>query len=164
MKMASNIDYSMVDIPRGKPPENYTYAERRAEILQLILKAGHPGLVSRTELSHRYGTSIQQITKDIQVLTEGVREWMGRDAELVTNAVYRKAIDGHLKSSNLKDHAKAAELLAKWNEQLFHFGIRKKTPESIEHLGGIVNVSFEGIKTYPSTEELDDKPNEPDGS
>lgn len=148
-------DYSNVEIPTEKPREEFTYAERRAEILKLILTAGHPGLVSRTELAKMYGKTHQQISLDIKAIVDGVREWMGKDADLVTQSVYEKAVKSHLKSDDLKDHAKAADLISKWNEYLWNSGIKRKAPESIEHLGSTVQISFEGITAYPPPEDLE---------
>lgn len=151
-----SIDYSNIEIPRDKPPTDWTYAERRAEILKLILEAGHPGLVSRTELAKRYGVTPTQITMDINQITEGIREHMGKDADLVTQAVYQKAIKGHLKSDDLKDHKTAADLIKSWNEHLYRAGIRKAAPDQIEHSGNAISISFGSIDAYLSPEELEE--------
>jgi len=50
----SDVNYEAVDIPDDKPPSEYHWTERRAEILQLIEKAGHPDSISPTRLADRY--------------------------------------------------------------------------------------------------------------
>ena len=50
----SDVNYEAVDIPDDKPPSEYHWTERRAEILQLIAKAGHPDSISPTRLADRY--------------------------------------------------------------------------------------------------------------
>ena len=50
----SDVNHEAVDIPDDKPPSEYHRTERRAEILQLIETAGHPGSISPTRLADRY--------------------------------------------------------------------------------------------------------------
>lgn len=152
-----SLDYSQIEIPTEKPRDEWTYAERRAEILKLILEAGHPGLLSRKQLAEMYGVSATQITQDINQITDGIRDWMGKDADLVTQAVYHKAVKGHLQSDDLKDHAKAAELIRAWNEHLYKSGLRKAAPELLEHSGNALTINFGDLKGYPSPEELEDE-------
>ena len=53
----SDVNHEAVDIPDDKPPSEYHRTERRAEILQLIETAGHPGSISPTRLADRYDVS-----------------------------------------------------------------------------------------------------------
>lgn len=40
-----------MNIPDGKPREDYSYVERRAEILRRIERAGHPNALNKSELA-----------------------------------------------------------------------------------------------------------------
>jgi hypothetical protein len=60
-------DYRSVDLP-SKPPEEYSYKERRARLLQLIVEHGHPDAINQTEMADRFGVTHQQISKDARCL------------------------------------------------------------------------------------------------
>lgn len=123
-------EYSNVNIPDGKKPENYSYAERRAELLQVIIEAGHPDLVSRTKFAQRYDVDPSTITKDINDhLVPGIQDELAKDAEMVTNVVFRKAIKE--KASN-QEWMEATELLDSWNDWLFATGAQEKAPDKLE--------------------------------
>ena len=55
----SDVNHEAVDIPDDKPPSEYHWTERRAEILQLIAKAGHPDSISPTRLADRYDVEFE---------------------------------------------------------------------------------------------------------
>lgn len=94
-KTSSGPDYDALDIPT-KNPDEYTYAERRAELLQTIREFGHPSLINQTQEAERYGVSQQQISSDLDRLAEYAEENLGSRRELTTEAVYHRAIRGLL--------------------------------------------------------------------
>ncbi|WP_312911115.1 hypothetical protein [Natronosalvus caseinilyticus] len=112
-------DYSALKIP-SKPLEEYHYTERRAYLAAEIATAGHPDLVSRTEMAERFGVSHQQISKDIDRIASSVVE-RGRDRDrraLECETVVRKSIKGLLEDENW---AKAARLALDYEEWLVEF-------------------------------------------
>lgn len=130
--MTTKIGYANVEIPTDKEPKDYHYTQRRAEILKLILEAGHPDLVSRKMLCERYGLSHSQISQDFSVLREYVAETIGNDAKLVTESVYRKSIKELLRN---KQHDKAVRVIESWNNWLFDIGVQDKAAQKIQHQG-----------------------------
>jgi len=86
------MGYKDVTIPTNKPPEQYSYTERRAELLTFILEAGHPDLVSRTKFADRYDVNPSTITRDIQTLEEEAAEELGSDAEFIVDTLFRKTL------------------------------------------------------------------------
>ena len=60
-------------IPKNKKPSEYNYKERRAEILDIIIKAGIRDRVNQTELASRYGVKQPQISRDIAILKKRLR-------------------------------------------------------------------------------------------
>lgn len=68
--MSRNIDYATIAVPDDKAPPEYTYAERRAEILELVRRAGHPGVLNKSELARRYDCSDANIHNDLDVLAD----------------------------------------------------------------------------------------------
>lgn len=73
-------DYRAVDIPSGTDPEDYSYRERRAELLSLIEEAGSPRLLNYAAYGRRYGVSREQIRKDVERLGEYLGEAADEDA------------------------------------------------------------------------------------
>jgi len=100
-------DYAAIT-PSGKPPTEYTYAERRAELLQQIEDLGHPSAVNQTELADRYGVSQQQISKDLDRLDEYVRDRLGRRRDLEIGSVLKRCMTGALEEGDWNDARKAA--------------------------------------------------------
>ena len=108
------IDYRNVDIPTDKDSEEYTYAERRAEILTLIEQSGHPGLLSRSQLANRYGCSHSTISNDINnVLADYVDEILGSRRLLTTHAVIEKSVQELIAEG---EYRKAAQTILDFNK------------------------------------------------
>ena len=100
-------DYAAIT-PSGKPPTEYSYAERRAELLQQIEDLGHPSAVNQTELADRYGVSQQQISKDLDRLDAYVRGRLGRRRDLEIGSVLKRCMTGALENEDWNDARKAA--------------------------------------------------------
>ena len=108
------IDYRSITVPDDKSPEDYTYAERRAEILRRIEAAGHPGRVNGAELARRYGCTPQNIYNDFDVLAEYVEDTVGDRADLTIDSVFNKAIHGLLEQKEYRKAAKTAKEYSEW--------------------------------------------------
>jgi hypothetical protein len=120
-------DYKSVDLP-SKPATDYHYTERRAEILQLIQQRGHPRAISQSRLAERYGVSQQQISKDLDRLSEYYTETLGNNRDLVTEAVFHRSIQGLLDDEEWR---KAAQTVKDWNDWIIE---RKDLAEIQERL------------------------------
>ena len=127
--MSTDIDYSALDIPDGTDPEEYSWQARRAEILQLIKRAGHPRMLNQADLARRYGTSRQNINNDFDVLAEHVEKNLGRRRELITEAVFQRAIRGLLDEG---EYRKAASTVKDWNEWLTEYKDLQELEERVE--------------------------------
>jgi hypothetical protein len=115
----SGPDYRAIDITSDSRSE-YSYVERRAELLQLVREAGHPRALNQTQLAERYGVSQQQISKDFDRLAEYVRDSaVERDRRAFTvNAVVERSIRGLLDDG---EYRKAAKTAMEWDEWLTEF-------------------------------------------
>ena len=135
--MGNEPDYRMVNVPTDKPPSEYTYVERRAELLQLIEEAGHPRAVSPTRLGERYGVTHSQISQDIDRLRTYIVDNIDSDTvDGITETVYQKAIKELMDNGDYKDAVKAVE---SWNSWLMDRGKVAKEPDKHEVDGsGIV--------------------------
>lgn len=107
VESSTAADYASIGIP-AKAPEEYTYAERRAELLQIVQQAGHPAALNQTELAERFGVSQQQISKDLDRLDEYVRGRLGRRRDLEVGSVLKRCITGALKEGNYDAARRAA--------------------------------------------------------
>lgn len=125
-------DYSEVVIPEQKAPEDYTYTERRAEILKLMERKGHPHGFNYSKLGRRYGVSHVQISKDFTILKEFYRENIGSSAKETSELAYNRILQGHLDNGDLE---KARRALDSWNDWLFDIGAQEKEPDKHEHSG-----------------------------
>jgi hypothetical protein len=138
--MSQDIDYEAVNIPKQKPPNEYTYAERRAEILKLIQEAGHPKNVSRTRLGERYGVTHGQISQDIDRLQTFIQENIDeKRVDSITETVYQKAVSELMENGEYKDAVKAVE---SWNEWLMDRGKVEKEPDKHEVDGDGIVINF----------------------
>lgn len=135
--MAEEPDYRAVEVPEQKPPEEYHWTQRRAEILQLVEEAGHPRAINQARLSDRYGVSEAQISKDMKRLRKYITNRIDEQrVDTITQTVFQKAIREMVENGEYMDAVKATE---KWNNWLFDRGKVDKEPDKHEVDGdGIV--------------------------
>jgi hypothetical protein len=125
-------DYRAVEIDTEQRSE-YSYVERRAEILQLVREAGHPRAINQTRLADRYGVSQQQISKDLDRLAEYVRDSaVERDRRAFTvNSVVERSIRGLL---DQEEYRQAAKTAMEWDEWLTEFHDLDALAERVDRL------------------------------
>ncbi|UTF55828.1 hypothetical protein [Natronosalvus rutilus] len=126
-------DYSALEIPAEKPLDEYHYTKRRAYLAAEIATAGHPDLVSRTEMADRFDVCHQQISKDIDRIASSVVE-RGRDRPrraLECETVVRKSIKGLLEDEEWKA---AANLALDYEEWLVEFYDLEAVTERLDAL------------------------------
>jgi hypothetical protein len=125
-------DYSQIPIPDDKPPEEYGYNERRAEILQLIEQKGHPWGFNYSQLGRRYGVSHETIRKDFARLKDWYQDRIGGDAKTASDLAYRRIVQEHMDNG---DYEKARRALDSWNGWLQDTGEQASEPEQVEVSG-----------------------------
>jgi len=130
--MSDITDYRATSVPEDKPPTEYSYVERRAEILSLIEEAGHPDALTQTRLAERYDTSQSNISKDFNRLQDYIRETLGHQRHAISESLYRKALKEY---TDRGEYDKAIDALESWNEWLREEGARDVEPETQEVTG-----------------------------
>lgn len=125
----TSTDYTSIDPPQGKDPQDYHYTERRAELLQLIFKAGSPKRLNTTNLANRYGVTRRQIYLDYDRLGEFIEANLGKRAQLRTQALYEKVMDEMIESGDFRG---AWRTTMEWNEWLENRGALERTPDKLE--------------------------------
>jgi len=123
------MGYKDIEIDPAKDPEDYTYHERRSELLQFAIEAGHPDMLSRQKFAERYDVAPSTITRDIQALRDDIHEDLSEDAELISSIIYRKAIR---EKADRGEYMEAVEILESWNEWLFDTGQQERAPDRME--------------------------------
>ena len=127
---SDKLHYAAVEIPT-KDPTEYSYVERRAELLQQIRDLGHPSMLNQTEMGERYEVSQQQISKDLDHIADYIEERLGSRRDLVSEAVFHRSIQGLLEE---EEYWKAAQTVKEWNDWLTDRKDMKELQEEIEFL------------------------------
>ena len=151
------MGYKDVNIPDDKEPSDYSYHERRSELLGFAIEAGHPDMLSRKRFAERYDVNPSTITRDIQALGDEIHDDLSTDAEMITAVIYRKAIREKMDAGDYMDAVQMAE---SWNEWLENRGQQEKVPDRMEMdldasvesterkaLIGVDLGAFEGVNT-----------------
>lgn len=111
---ADRIDYRTIPIANEKSPEDYTFAERRAEILRRIEDVGTPDRLNGVDLADRYGCTPENIYNDFDVLGDYVEATVGERVDLTISSVFRRSIRGLLEQKEYRKAAKTASEYGEW--------------------------------------------------
>ncbi|ALG82918.1 hypothetical protein [Halanaeroarchaeum sulfurireducens] len=129
----NDVDYAAVEIPEGKPPGEYHWTERRAEILQLIKKAGHPDSISPTRLANRYDVTKGQISQDKDRLRDHITNQLNEGrVDAITATVFENAIKELIEND---EYRKAAKTAAEWHDWMADRGHVPREPDRLELSG-----------------------------
>ena len=86
----NEIDYSNISIPdpiiATVDHSNYTFEQRRAEILQIILKQGYTDIPNK-QLAKMYGVSYAQISHDKNAVVKFISERYFNKEKVISEAV-----------------------------------------------------------------------------
>lgn len=128
--MTDNLpNYAGMEPPDDTPPEGYTTHERRAEVLQLIERAGSPFAINQSRLAERYGVHRSTISRDMARLRESIDEHLGDDAKLLTRTLLEKTV----RELQGEGEWKAAwDVVMDWNEWLAELGEQHREPDRSE--------------------------------
>lgn len=125
----ANINYRTVEIPKDKETNNYSYVERRADLLKIIERRGHPQAINQSRIKKKYGVSQSQISHDLKALRDYIKDHTSQNARFITELVYKKSIR---KLQQNKQYFKAAKVLNMWNKWLFNSGVLEKSADKVE--------------------------------
>jgi hypothetical protein len=133
-------NYHEITPPDDKEPEEFTYAERRAAILRIIEKRGHPWGLNKSQLGRRFGVSDAQIHYDLDKLKEYYSNRIGEDAKASTEMAYKRIIQEHLDNNEFD---KARKALDSWNSWLQDTGHQEKEPDKHEVDGSGIVINYD---------------------
>lgn len=129
MSERESPEYDAITIPEGKSRHDYSYVERRAEILKRIERRGHPSAFNKSKLAREYDVSHTSIGRDFDALAEYVASNLDRDHEFIMDRVMRGALVNLVEDG---DHYKAAKVAEKWFDWLADAGVVVREPDRKE--------------------------------
>ncbi|WP_435152501.1 hypothetical protein [Haladaptatus sp. DFWS20] len=99
-----STNYLDTNVPRDKDPADYTYVERRADLLDRIIAAGSRKNIHQARLAEVYDVSPAQVSKDIARIGEEIADHLTDDIELQTLTMYEHTVsqlqdDGRYKAA-----------------------------------------------------------------
>lgn len=156
--MSNEPNYRKLSPPEGKVPEEYTWAERRSELYDLIERAGHYRNLERTqrELGRRYGVSHTTIQNDIKAINEWTAGRLGDDAEAELETLKNSAVQKLLDEGKTD---KAFYLMKNYWETLMEAGVKEKAPDDVNltHDGELKGNFSVNINHISAEDILDDE-------
>jgi len=135
----SDPEYREVPLPDDKPRSEYTYVERRAAILKIIEKRGHPWGLNKSQLGREFGVSDAQIHKDLDRLRDYYSNRIGTEAKVTSELAYKRILKDQLENNELD---KARKTLDSWNSWLQDTGEQEKEPDKHEVEGSGIVINY----------------------
>jgi hypothetical protein len=115
--MASDIDYRNTEIPDETPRPELSYAQRRADILRIMRREGHPRQVRQTDLADKYGVDQSTISRDVSALSEYIDETLGDRRTFLVSLVFDRSIRGLLDDEDWRKAAQTAHDYSEWVDE-----------------------------------------------
>lgn len=139
--MDNTPNYRQLSPPTDKLPEDFTWAERRGELYDMIERAGHYRNIeySQRELGDRYGVTHRTIQKDIAAVNAWIAEHLGSGAKAELDTLKTRAVLDLIEEG---DTAEAYDLMRRHYKTLMAAGVKEKAPDKHEHLGEIDGFNF----------------------
>ena len=165
LDMTENLpDYSGVNPPDDKRPEEFTHHERRADLLRRCIQAGSPFAVNQSALARRYGIDRSTVCRDMKRLRESVDETLGNDAKLTARAVFERALLDLRNAEDWRASKAAFDAVMDWQQWLVEIGEQHREPDrsevDVDMRSRTVDVSYQVVREgedtpLPTTEDDD---------
>jgi len=146
-----HANYREINPPDDKPEDEYTVAERRAEIFDAIERAGHYRNLQQSyrQLGRRYGVSHETIRKDINRVLEWKAENLSPHAKAELETLKTKAVQDLLDEGEV---VAAYQIMSQHYSNLQSMGEEEREPDRLKHEGG-VDVSSEVVTVTADDED-----------
>lgn len=165
LDMTENLpDYSGVNPPDDKCPEEFTHHERRADLLRRCIQAGSPFAVNQSALARRYGVDRSTVCRDMARLRESVANSLGDDAKLTARAVFERALLDLRQADDWRASKAAFDAVLDWQNWLAELGEQHREPDraevDVDMRSRSVDVSYQVVRDgeddpLPTTETGD---------
>lgn len=112
-------DYRNISPPPDLAPEEFSYVQRRAVLLDRVLEVGGPGAVSNVRLAEHFDVNRSTIKRDFDALGEYLQHYLdeGADVDVQTLSLHWRLLDDLLTEDDWRAKAKAWEIhrsFAEW--------------------------------------------------
>lgn len=112
-------DYRNISPPPDLAPEEFSYVQRRAVLVDRVLEVGGPGAVSNVRLAEHFDVNRSTIKRDLDALGEYLQHYLdnGADVDVQTLSLHRRLLDDLLAEDDWRAKAKAWEIhrsFAEW--------------------------------------------------
>ena len=126
-----HANYREINPPSDTASEDYTTAERRAELFDAIERAGHYRNLQRSyrTLGKQYDVSHETIRKDINRVLEWKQAHLAPHAEVELETLKTKAVQELI---NAGEYAAAYDIMSDHYENLQSMGEKDETPDKHE--------------------------------
>jgi len=126
-----HANYREINPPDDRARPDYTVAERRAEIFDMIERAGHYRNIQQSyaDIGDRYGISHEQIRKDINTILKWKKENLAPHAKVELETLKTKAVQELLDQG---EYADAYAIMSEHYTNLQEMGEEDKEPDKHE--------------------------------
>ena len=133
--MTDHPNYRALSPPEDKPRTDYTYAERRAELHDMIDRAGHYRNLERSQrqLGDRYGVSHTTIRKDINAILEWKADHLGENTTAELETLKNRAVEKALEDN---EPERAYSIISQHLKNLQSVGAVEQAADKHEVTGG----------------------------
>lgn len=125
-------DYTTLKPPEDISPEDYSYHERRAEILQALIEGGSPSAIKQVDLAERYDVHESTISRDMDALRESIREHVTDDSLSTTWLLREHIVADLLDEDDWRARKAAWDVQMDWNDWLGEIGEQHREPDRSE--------------------------------
>lgn len=143
----SDHDYLNITPPPDLAPEEFSYVQRRAVLLDRVLEVGGLSGVSNVRPAEHFDVNRSTIKRDLDALGEYLHHYLddGADVDIRTFSLHRRLLDDLLAEDDWRAKAKAWEIHRSFAEWV---GGRSAEQESD---GDGANADAETVTVTPST-------------
>lgn len=130
--MTNQINYFAVEIPEKKSPGEYSYTERRADLLHRILEAGSPTRINQYDAADEYDVTQGTILKDIDALSDSTDETIGGHAKITTRAAFDHVLEELYEADDWRATKAAWDVVMGWDAWLGDVGEQERAADQSE--------------------------------
>jgi len=128
MPKKAERNYLIADIPDDLHPLDYNTHQRRADVLQKMIDAGHPYGINQSRLAKHYGVDQGTISRDVKEIQSYLSESLGDYAVSLTQTAFENIYNSFMQTD---DKEKAWKVLMDWNKWLENRGAIRTQPKTI---------------------------------
>ena len=147
--MSRDYDYAAIEVPDDKDPSDFHWSERRAEILEIVIRNGSP-FINQSRLAERYDVNPSTISRDMDKIEDDVRGHLGRRASLMARSAMEdviNALDDAIDEGDWRAAETKFRVVMSWQDYLADRGAIERAPAKHE-IDATVREAESGTEAY----------------